>query len=90
LILCTGKDLKNLWATVGGEESWRLLTPADKAQHIQELGYDSVLAHRWDQWVVFNPEQIRLATLEGVEYAASFVESLLRHLLPASGKIPEQ
>lgn len=85
LVLSTGKDLKSLWAKAGGEKAWRAMAPHLKAQFIQEFGYDSVRAHQWDQWVVFRPEQVRLAmTEESVDYASALVDGLLKHLLPAS------
>jgi hypothetical protein len=31
------------------------------AAYIQGLGFDSVLAHRWGQWVVYQPDQIKAA-----------------------------
>jgi len=84
LVLSKGKELKSLWAQAGGEDAWRAMEPQQKTCFIQDLGYDSVLAHEWDQWVVFKPEQVRLATAENADYAASLVEALLQHLLPAS------
>lgn len=87
LVLSKGKELKSLWAQAGGEDTWRAMDPQQKACFIQERGFDSVLAHKWGQWVVFKPEQVRRATVECTDYTSSLVEAVLKHLLPSSADL---
>ena len=78
LVLCTGRDLKNLWAEAGGNDAWRTKTPVERADYIQGLGYDSVQAHQWGQWVIYQPQQIELAIGDNVDLAATLAHGLLR------------
>jgi hypothetical protein len=61
LVLCTGRGLKNLWTEAGGNDAWLANTPKERAAYIQGLGYDSVQAYQWGQWVVYQPDQIKAA-----------------------------
>lgn len=66
LVLRSGKDLAAIWASAGGEDAWFARTPEEKAAYIQRLGFDSVLAHRYGHWVVYQPAQIMVA----IEFSA--------------------
>jgi hypothetical protein len=86
LVLCTGRDLKNLWAGAGGNDAWLAKTQEEKTEYIQGLGYDSVLAYQWGQWVVYRPVQIKLAISDNFDLAAILAHGLLeeyRLILPS-------
>jgi hypothetical protein len=61
LVLRSHKDLKALWAAAGGEVAWLARSAEEKAAHILGLGFDSVLACRYAQWVLYQPAQIKAA-----------------------------
>jgi hypothetical protein len=77
LVLRTGEDLRSLWAGAGGRDAWFAMTPKEKAEHIQGLGYDSVLAHRYGQSVVYHATHIKLAIANNEDLAANLVRDLL-------------
>ncbi len=61
LVIRTGEDLA-VRVSAGGWGGWFEWTPEERAAYAQGLGYDSVCACRWDQWVVCQPDQIKAAT----------------------------
>jgi len=79
LVLRTGKDLKALWAGAGGRDAWFSTTPEEKAAHILGLGFDSVLACQYAQWVVYRPSQIK-AAIEDCAAAGSIMTDYLNFI----------
>jgi hypothetical protein len=71
LILRTDKDLRALWAGAGGEAAWFARTAEEKTTHILGLGFDSVLACRYAQWVVYRAAQITAAIVDSGETGQS-------------------
>jgi hypothetical protein len=71
LILRSGKDLGALWAGAGGKATWFAMTPEEKAAYVQGLGFDSVLACRYAQWVVYRAAQIIAAIVDSGETGQS-------------------
>jgi hypothetical protein len=83
LFLRTGEDLKALWAGAGGKVAWFARTAGEKAAHILGLGFDSVLACRYAQWVVYQPAQIK-AAIDDFTTSDSDMTALLNYYITDS------
>jgi hypothetical protein len=85
-VLRSVKDLKAFWARSGGKEAWFARTAQEKAAHILGLGFDSVLACRYAQWVVYQPAQIK-AAIDDCAVSDSIMTNLLNSITDSNDQI---
>jgi hypothetical protein len=79
LVLRSDKDLKAFRARSGGKVAWFARRAQEKAAHILGQGFDSVLACRYAQWVVYQPAQIK-AAIDDCAASDSIMTNLLNSI----------